>query len=217
MNQEQGARGRDDESVLAPVGPDGHDDTASHEMESKDGGWLREALAAGEPRVAIIASDPARRRYLSAFVTETPLPASDVMLVDLAPGDEPVEFARPALLLTDDVAPAAAPYAAGVLPRDAPAGQVMAALAAVAHGLDVRPRASGPPMLADPVRPVLTRREFEILVLVGDGQSNKVVARSLGISAHTVKYHLEAVFLKLGVRTRAEAVNIGLRRGLARV
>lgn len=217
MDDEQGARERDGQSMLAPAATDADEDTAPHEMATKGGGWLRAALAVGEPRVAVIASDPARRRYFSAFVTEVPLAASDVMLVDLTPGDLPVEFARPALLLTDDVALRTVPYAAGVLPRDAPAGQVAAALAAVAQGLEVRPRASGLPTLADPVRPVLTRREFEILALVGEGQSNKVVARSLGISAHTVKYHLEAVFLKLGVRTRAEAVNIGLRRGLARV
>ncbi len=44
--------------------------------------------------------------------------------------------------------------------------------------------------------------------------SNKTVARRLGISAHTVKFHLEAVFAKLGATSRAEAVAKGLRRGL---
>ena len=46
---------------------------------------------------------------------------------------------------------------------------------------------------------------------------NKAVARRLGISAHTVKFHLEAVFRKLGVTTRAEAVARGLRQRLIEV
>ena len=44
--------------------------------------------------------------------------------------------------------------------------------------------------------------------------SNKAIARKLGISAHTVKFHLEAVFDKLEAASRAEAVAKGLRRGL---
>ena len=66
----------------------------------------------------------------------------------------------------------------------------------------------------DPGAPLLTPREVEILALLGDGASNKAVARRLGISAHTVKFHLEAVFRKLGVTTRAEAVARGLRARL---
>ena len=61
---------------------------------------------------------------------------------------------------------------------------------------------------------VLTPRELEILACLGEGMSNKAVARRLGISAHTVKFHLEAVFAKLGATSRAEAVAKGLRRGL---
>ena len=215
MTDEQNAMGHDGQSIVVPITPDNN--ATLHEMTMTDGVWLREALAVREPRVVIVASDPARRRYFSAFVAEAPLAAADVMLVDLMPGDAPMEFTRPALLLTDDADPPTEPGAAGVLPRHASASQVVAALAAVAQGLEVRSRVIDPPKLVAPVRPVLTKREFEILALVGEGQSNKVVARSLGISAHTVKYQLEAVFLKLGVRTRAEAVNIGLRRGLMRV
>ncbi len=61
---------------------------------------------------------------------------------------------------------------------------------------------------------LLTPREVEILAMVGEGASNKAVARRLGISAHTVKFHLEAVFRKLGAATRAEAVARGLRQRL---
>ena len=88
---------------------------------------------------------------------------------------------------------------------------------AVAEGLFVRSPAvserSGFAPTETP-RPLLTPRELEILAQVGQGHSNKSIARRLNISAHTVKYHLEAVFAKLGVRSRAEAVTRGLRHGL---
>jgi two-component system nitrate/nitrite response regulator NarL len=61
---------------------------------------------------------------------------------------------------------------------------------------------------------LLTPREVDILRAVGEGWSNKEVARRLGISSHTVKFHLEAIFDKLGAGSRAEAVAKGLRRGV---
>jgi|ERR1043165_2343513 len=60
----------------------------------------------------------------------------------------------------------------------------------------------------------LSRREQEILALLADGLVNKQIAARLGISTNTVKTHLELLFEKLGVTTRAEAVATGVRRGL---
>lgn len=60
----------------------------------------------------------------------------------------------------------------------------------------------------------LSRRENEILALLADGLVNKQIAARLGISTNTVKTHLELLFEKLGVTTRAEAVATGVRRGL---
>lgn len=60
----------------------------------------------------------------------------------------------------------------------------------------------------------LTAREREVLQLLAAGQSNAQIAAHLSISTSTVKYHLVAVFAKLGVHTRTEAVAIGLRRGV---
>lgn len=60
----------------------------------------------------------------------------------------------------------------------------------------------------------LTRRELGVLRLVAHGLGNKEIARELGISTHTVKYHLASLLAKLGVHSRTEAVTMGLRRGL---
>ena len=60
----------------------------------------------------------------------------------------------------------------------------------------------------------LTNREREILALLAEGLGNKQIAARLGISTNTVKTHLELVFEKLGVSSRAEAVAAGVRRGL---
>ena len=49
---------------------------------------------------------------------------------------------------------------------------------------------------------VLTRRETEILLLVGSGMSNKEVARQLGLSPGTVKLHVHSIFQKTGARSR---------------
>jgi len=61
-------------------------------------------------------------------------------------------------------------------------------------------------------RALLTPREIEILDGIGQGLTNKMIARRLQISLHTVKFHVESVFRKLGVRSRAEAVARALER-----
>lgn len=104
---------------------------------------------------------------------------------------------------------------AGKLSADASAEQIAAALQAVATGLIVRtPEGTtgfGPaaePALGD----LLTLREIEVLSAMGQGASNKLIARQLGISLHTVKFYVEAVFRKLDAHSRAEAVAKGLSK-----
>lgn len=60
----------------------------------------------------------------------------------------------------------------------------------------------------------LTTREHDVLALVADGLPNRDIAARLGISDHTVKFHLASIFGKLGVSTRTEAVQRGLRLGV---
>jgi two-component system nitrate/nitrite response regulator NarL len=61
----------------------------------------------------------------------------------------------------------------------------------------------------------LTPREREILCHVSEGQSNKVIARKLGISDGTVKLHVKAILRKLGVHSRVEAAVMAVERGLS--
>ena len=60
----------------------------------------------------------------------------------------------------------------------------------------------------------LTPRETEILGLLAEGQSNKVIARNLGISDGTVKLHVKAILRKLSVHSRVEAAVLAVEHGL---
>jgi DNA-binding NarL/FixJ family response regulator len=60
----------------------------------------------------------------------------------------------------------------------------------------------------------LTARERDVLTLVADGRANREIAAQLGISEHTVKFHLASLFGKLGVSTRTQAVRRALEWGL---
>ncbi|HEY7612073.1 MAG TPA: helix-turn-helix transcriptional regulator [Gemmatimonadales bacterium] len=73
-----------------------------------------------------------------------------------------------------------------------------------------------PLALALPVAPSdrLTVRELEVLALVAEGLDNRLIGRQLGISRATVKHHLEAIYAKLGVHGRMEAVREGMRKGM---
>jgi DNA-binding NarL/FixJ family response regulator len=168
-------------------------------------------------RVRVHATDPVRRRGLSAMLEgaghivtdDTP----DVELCD-AGQSLPPESEAPVVALTSGLLAGGTP--AGLLNPDATAEQLDAALRAVVAGLLVRavgvpePRGFAPAEDA----PLLTPREREILGLIGEGLSNKAMARRLGISVHTVKFHMEALFTKLEATSRSEALTKGLRGGV---
>ncbi len=106
---------------------------------------------------------------------------------------------------------------ASTLAADSTPAQIDAALRAVALGLVVRsaPASADDGFAAlgdESLRPLLTPREIEVLAAMAAGGTNKMIARQLDISLHTVKFHVESVFRKLGVRTRAEAVAKGIER-----
>lgn len=97
--------------------------------------------------------------------------------------------------------------------RDIVAGKTVVApdlapvLAKFVQGDEQEKKQTGP--FAD-----LTPRETEILNLLAEGQSNKVIARNLGISDGTVKLHVKAILRKLGVHSRVEAAVIAVEQGL---
>lgn len=151
--------------------------------------------------VAVVAADPVR--------------AADLAARAALAGHVVVEAAEARVVLADAGTPAGPePFVLRIgpgaaVPADLSPQQLDAALRATAFGL----RVTLPPA-TDEKPPSLTPREAEILACLGEGLSNKAAARRLGISAHTVKFHLEAVFAKLGATSRTDAVARGLRSGL---
>lgn len=110
-----------------------------------------------------------------------------------------------------------------VLPSDISPDQLLAALQAAASGLLVLhpthihewlPTASLPSSTLDELVESLTRREREVLQMLAGGLGNKEIAVRLGISEHTVKFHVASILGKLGASSRTEAVSVGIRRGL---
>jgi DNA-binding NarL/FixJ family response regulator len=163
-------------------------------------------------------------------VVELAPPEADVLVVA---GDEPLEEAARAvaeegtqaiLLLSEDdrsmrLLREVAPRGWGVISPDALPEELSAAIIAVAQGLVVLPRSltgrllRGQEAVEEPAEP-LTAREREVLGLLGRGLSNKMIARDLRISEHTVKFHVSSIYAKLGAASRTEAVGLGARRGL---
>jgi DNA-binding CsgD family transcriptional regulator len=164
-------------------------------------------------RVAIFAAEPRRLTTLSQWVRGF----GHIVVA---------ESQDPSIILTDGVAAAVGnlpTVALGMdgetyqakLPSDASPEQIDAALRAVAVGLSVTMAdelARGfEAAHEDDERTLLTPREVEVLTAVSNGLTNKEIARELGISRHTVKFHLESLMRKLDVSSRAEAVSKSLR------
>jgi DNA-binding NarL/FixJ family response regulator len=110
-----------------------------------------------------------------------------------------------------------------VLPTDISPDQLAATLQAVTTGLlVVHPTeiAAILPAAAPASQPLtelpepLTRREREVLQMLAVGLANKEIASRLNISDHTAKFHVASILGKLGAASRAEAVTLGIRRGL---
>jgi len=102
----------------------------------------------------------------------------------------------------------------GILPTDSSAEELSAAVHALSQGLVVGTSALLFESESEPlVRGPLTDRESEVLGLLAQGLANKQIAVALGISEHTVKFHVSSIYTKLNVTNRTEAVREGLRGG----
>ncbi len=111
----------------------------------------------------------------------------------------------------------------GILSPDAPASELQAAVVSVSQGLVVLslPLAValiGPRQMqtleGGALPEPLTAREMEVLELLSQGLSNKLIARQLSISEHTVKFHVSSIYTKLNAASRTDAVSRGARLGL---
>ena len=191
-------------------------------------------------RVRVIASSPALRAGLASMLAADPgisvqehqaarpdnMGESDVDVIvmtstsltprlelpDGAPSGAPVLFLR-----SDPVgvrALAGYSTAWGVLPLDSSTAELHAAVHALASGLSVTAASM---VLASGEVPAgggpLTDRETEVLAQLSKGLANKQIAVALGISEHTVKFHVSSIYTKLNATNRTQAVREGLRNG----
>lgn len=183
-------------------------------------------------RIAVHAAYPSVRAGLRAMLAASPgivltEDTPDVTVADLEEGATVDEWpSGPAVLLVASPAEFATTPISGDTPRayllkEATASELAAAVTAVAQGLVVfdpalaalvsnRPHEQ-PLMLEGSV---LSDRELEVLRLVAAGLPNKGVARELGISEHTVKFHVGTILGKLGAASRTEAVTVAVRGGI---
>jgi len=155
---------------------------------------------------------------------------ADVLLVALSPLNEDwinslSGYSLPVVVLAD-VPEAPLLMAAlrgnirGVLSPEAGPEEIVATITSAAAGLitlhpvalELLTHNSRPPSeaLYDP----LTPRELEVLAMLAEGLSNKLLAYRLGISEHTVKFHVTSILTKLQAGSRTDAVMQGIRRGL---
>jgi DNA-binding NarL/FixJ family response regulator len=106
--------------------------------------------------------------------------------------------------------------ARGYVLKGAPSQELIGAIRAAHRGeLYLQPRVAAlwAATLRSPV-PGLTPRQREILLLVAAGRSNKEIAAQLGLSERTAKFHVTAIFTRLGADNRAQAVALAAQLGL---
>jgi two-component system nitrate/nitrite response regulator NarL len=183
------------------------------------------ALLARDPEIDVVESELG-----TVAATENDL---DAIVIDASSGPNAIENiqelypAVPLVLIGADAVsegPDATSGAVAYLSADVDAAALATAVKAVAQGLTVL----DPELMAaagmhlhshpQPATPIageaLTAREREVLELVAAGLPNKAIARELGISEHTAKFHVGSLLAKLGAASRTEAVTIATRRGI---
>lgn len=181
-------------------------------------------------RVGVWSDNPLRRAALivrlSAFIDLVPIEAdgaddlrADVMVTDSLSCDA---AAAPLICIVDDgngAAEAIARGASGILLRGSTPRRMHDAICAVADGMMVVDDEVADRVLRQPRAHVdlfepLTPREQQVAQLLAGGLTNKEIAQRLGVTEHTVKFHLNGLLRKLGVSTRTEAVVQAARLGL---
>ncbi len=163
-----------------------------------------------DTQVLVVSSDAYSTKELSRLLQDQPGQVGLLLLASDA-------AALPALM-------DAPLHAWGLLPLEATAEELIAGVIAVHAGLLV----GTPPLLGPALNRAweagggmdeasfepLTERETQVLQLLAQGLANKQIAISLGISEHTVKFHVSSLYGKLGATNRTEAVRLGIQSGL---
>lgn len=191
-----------------------------------------EQLPSDEPAVVLMGifdqpssfPEPVSEDHVDVFLADTPTQElldeyrgrnRGIALVVLLDGTE-----------KEDIVRALSAGARAVLDRSASHNEIIAALKAVTAGLVVMapqllatlfseaPFADALSKVNDAGHARLTSRELEVLAAMADGASNKVIARRLGISFHTAKFHVAAILAKLEADSRTEAVAKAAQLGL---
>jgi DNA-binding NarL/FixJ family response regulator len=187
----------------------------------------------GDPTIAVVtvADDPAvgvpliDKHQVDAILVDAP---SREQLADWR-----IQDGRIAVIVlldrTDDLEISLDALHAGawaILPRSAGREEIVMAIKAVTSGFAVLPHELLPTLrdgasLADKLmegndrgHARLTPRELDVLTAMADGASNKAIARRLGISVHTAKFHVAAILAKLNADSRTEAVTRAAQLGL---
>ncbi len=192
--------------------------------------------------IAIIADRSSRARALADVLAEdrrfevvsagdlasasilTDLGLVDVIVAISLRPDQLPRSAAPVLIVGDQPADqdAFGRSVRGWLPANASPSEISASISAIANDLSVLTPDQAKRWLRSPEtgaqqeRPIesLTTRETQVLRMLADGLGNKIIAGQLGISEHTAKFHVAQILAKLGAGSRAEAVALGMRRGL---
>lgn len=180
-------------------------------------------------RVALHIEDPDLLDRIGTMLAGEPnLVALDPSEPDVVIADHlPVREERPTIVLEEpaDVLAILNAGASAVLPRNVTIEDLLLALDAIARGFAILPRhvlgpelPGGTPHRLNPYEMrrgyALTVRELEVLQLLAEGASNKVIARRLGISFHTAKFHVASIATKLDATGRTDAVAQAVRLGL---
>jgi DNA-binding NarL/FixJ family response regulator len=191
---------------------------------------------AGAIGVELVIDDPGLSERVTAMIVrqpglrlvETEAPAMpDIRIADAMP-DDAADVPVIVLVESGQALDALHSGAAAVLADSSDGATLNAAIHAVAHGLTLvsdtfrdaflNDRAATDALTADadpdgaPVD--LTARERQVLHLLAEGASNKVIARRLGITPNTAKFHVASIIAKLGAIGRTDAVARAMRLGL---
>jgi DNA-binding CsgD family transcriptional regulator len=181
-------------------------------------------------RVCVLAENNERRIGLAMLLTggqyaPTSCPhEADVLVVegDLLPILSTTYDSCPAILQLGDAPQCEIPHLErahkdkrlsgwGYLPKEAQGQQILAAILAVGNGLTVQAgRQSETPS-------PLTEREHTVLQYLAQGLPNKIIASRLGVTTHTIKFHVAQILGKLSAASRTEAVATAVRQGYIRL